>query len=133
MDRLSEDRARIIANAIESDGFAVGSVPWLEEHHVEADEFASFLEYPVRLAQMYDWKERNLGVGGVGVQLTFVKHTGKVGSGEETWTVHAPVSDTTKILMVAEHGVVDAQLFPTQLPLDIDGCVTVDVATGEVV
>lgn len=123
----------IIANAIRNDGTFVGTEPWLDEHHVTRDEYDAFMEYPARLARMYDWKERNLGVGGVGVQLTFVKHTGKVGSGEETWTVHAPVSDTTKILTVAEHGVVDAQLFPTQLPLDFDGCVTVDVATGEVV
>ena len=132
--RLGEERATIIINAIRGDNFQIGSEPWLEEHHITADEFDTFLEYGLRLAQMYEWQEVNKEIGSVDVALTFTKHSGKVGSSEETWSVFAPQTDTAKILRVAETGEVTATLTPKQMPLPLDdGMVMVDANTGEVV
>lgn len=130
--RLTEDRANIIANAIRNDGTFCGTPEWLESHFVTRDEFESFLEYAVRLSTMYDWRESNMTVGSVEARLTFTKHSGKVGSDEEQWTVFAPQSDTTRILRVAETGPVVAQLYPEQMPLDLDGTfAVVNTETGE--
>lgn len=132
--RLTEDRATIISNALKTDGTFVGSPEWLQSHYIEPWEWEAYLEYPVRLAQMYEWQEMNKDVGSVDVALTFTKHSGKVGSNEETWSVFAPQSDTAKILMVAETGEVTATLTPKQMPLPIDdGMVILDANTGEVV
>ena len=131
--RLGEDRANIIRNAILTDGTFCGTPEWLESHHVDREEFEAFLDYAVRLSQMYDWRDANRDVGSVEVALTFTKHSGKVGSSQETWQVFAPTADTMRILRVAESGEVDATLTPRQMPLDLDGVALVDVETGEVV
>lgn len=131
--RLGEDRANIIMNAVLTDGTFCGTPEWLESHHITREEFETFLEYPARLARMYEWRESNMAVGSVEAELTFTKHSGKVGQDEESWTVFAPTGDTQKILRVAETGKVIAQLTPQQMPLDLDGVVMVDERTGEVV
>lgn len=132
--RLGEDRAQIISNAIQNDNFAVGSDGWLDSHHVTKDEYEAFLEYAVRLAKMYDWREVNSEVGSVEVGLTFTSHSGKVGSEEEKWTVFAPQTDTARIMRVAETGRVTAVLTPEQMPLLLDeGMGVFDMETGEVI
>jgi hypothetical protein len=131
--RLDESRTTIIANAIVNDNFAVGSPAWLENHHIEKDEWDAFLDYPTRLARMYEWREANMDVGSVEVSLTFATHSGKVGSDEEKWTCFAPQADTARILRVAESGKVVAQLFPEQMPLPLEGVGMVDLETGELV
>ena len=131
--RLDESRTTIIANALTNDNFAVGSEAWLENHHITKDEWNAFLEYPTRLARMYEWREANMDAGTVEVPLTFTSHSGKVGSEEEKWTVFAPQVDTTKIMRVAETGEVVATLTPKQMPLPIDDAVMVNPETGEVV
>lgn len=131
-DILTEDRAQIIANAVRNDGTFCGSKEWLGDHHIGKDEWDAFLEYPIRLAQMYEWREANLTVGSCEVELTFTKHAGKVGSDDEQWTVFAPQVDTSKILRVAETGTVVAQLFPKQMPMDGENVALVNVSTGEV-
>lgn len=130
--RLNEGKANIIRNAIINDGTFCGTPEWCESHHVERGEFLTLLEYGVRLAAMYDWKDVNTEVGSVDVELTFVKHSGKVGQDEETWTVFAPQSDTSKILLVAEGGAINATLTPKQMPLPLEGMGVFDRATGEV-
>lgn len=131
-DILTEDRAIIIANAIRNDGTFAGSPEWLSDHRVTKDEWEAFLDYPVRLAQMYEWREANLTVGSCEVELTFTKHAGKVGSDDEQWTVFAPQVDTSKILRVAETGTVVAQLFPKQMPMTGENMALVNTETGEV-
>lgn len=131
--RLDEARATIIKNALMNDNFAVGSDGWLEEHHITRDEYDAFLEYPARLAAMYEWRQMNMDVGSVEVELTFVKHSGKVGSDDEQWSVFAPQADTAKVLMVAQTGPVTATLTPKQMPLPMGDEVGIfDKVTGEV-
>ena len=130
--RLGEDRAQLIVNAIHSDPSLFGTARWCDEHHIGMDEVETFLEYGLRLAQMYDWRDSNMDVGSVEVELTFTTHSGKVGSDEEKWACFAPQHDTSKILRVAETGKVIATLTPQQMPLDIDGVVMVSEITGEV-
>lgn len=132
MDRLTEDRATLIANALRNNGMFAGTREWLDEHHFTQDEWNAFLDYPAELARMYEFRESNLTAGAVEVTLTFTTHKGKVGEVTEQWACFAPQSDTSKILRVAECGEVIAQLFPKQLPLDV-GMALVDTATGEVV
>ncbi len=116
--RLDESRANIIREAIRNDA---GSDDWLEYHYVTRDELEMFLDYAVTLSKMYEWRESNAELGSVEVSLTFTKHSGRVGSGEEQWTVFAPQTDTTKIIRVAETGRVIAQLTPEQMPISLDG------------
>ena len=132
--RLGEERAQLIINAIHNDPNFFLSDGWCEEHRVTKEECELFLEYGLRLAQMYEWQESNREVGSVEVGLTFTTHSGKVGSNEEKWACFAPQSDTAKILRVAETGEVTATLTPKQMPLPLDeGMVMVDASTGEVV
>lgn len=132
--RLGEERAQLIINAIHNDPTFFLSDGWCSEHNVTKEECETFLDYGLRLAQMYEWQEMNKEVGSVDVALTFTKHSGKVGSSEETWSVFAPQTDTAKILRVAETGEVTATLTPKQMPLPLDdGMVMVDANTGEVV
>ena len=131
-DKLTEDRAQIIYNAVMNDPSFFLQDGWLLEHHVTRDECETFLQYAVDLARMYEWREANRTVGAVEVPLEFTKHSGKVGSDDEQWTVFAPQVDTTKILRVAESGKVIATLEPEQMPLPLDGdLAVVDMSTGE--
>ena len=61
--RLTEDRAMIIHNAIMGDPSFFMSDGWLMEHHVTKEECITYVEYGLRLAQMYDWRDSNLTVG----------------------------------------------------------------------
>ena len=131
--RLGEDRAQLIVNAIHNDPTFFMSAGWCSDHNVTKEECELFLEYGLRLAQMYDWREANREVGSAEVELTFTTHSGKVGSDEEKWTCFAPQADTSRILRVAETGAVTAVLTPRQMPLDLDGVAVVNVETGEIV
>lgn len=117
--RITEDRARIIANAIDTDGTFCGTPEWLDAHHINRDEFAAFLEAGVKYATMMDEQDRGIPIGAVYADFNFLNHSGKVGQDDEKWTLNASRQFTDKILSVAEHGTVRAMLFPaefSQLP-----------------
>lgn len=130
--RLTVDRANIIGNAIVNDGSFVGSPMWLEEHHVEREEFETFIEYAVRLAGMYDWRAQNMGVPPM-VECSAVVSKAVANKKGVNLTVAVQPSSLAAFQTYMDEPVT-LQVYPDQMPLDIDGVdlVPVDVETGEV-
>lgn len=126
---LAPERAQTIRDAVASDPTFFMSEGWCEDHGVTMSECLTFLDYAVRLADMYEWRLHNAGVASVQTTLTFAKHTAKVTDDVETWTCYAPVEDTLGILSVAGAGRLVATLTPEDMPTDVG---VFDTETGEV-
>lgn len=130
--RLTTDRANIIRNAILNDGAFVGSEPWLEEHHVDGDEFIAFLDYAVRLSGMYEWRMQNADMPPM-IECDAVVNKAVANKKGVNLTVGVQPSSLAAFQTYMDEPVV-LQVYPEQMPLDIDGVdlVPVDVETGEV-
>ena len=134
-EKLTEDRAILIANAIRNDGTFCGSPSWLEDHNIGFDEFDAFLESAAELARAREFRTANPNVGAVEAEMVFTTHNGKVGTDDEKWTVYIPHKYTNKVLSVAEHGKVTAVLMPSELAIETQGAqmqLPFDAVTGEI-
>ena len=131
-DRLDESRANIVRNAIIGDGFQAGSEPWCEEHHVTRDEFESLLEYGVRLAMMYDYRDMNQGMPAM-VETKATFKPGALKRDSVVLKVEMPPSKVAQVQTLIDEPV-HLMIYPEQMPLPLDdGYVVVDERTGEVV
>ena len=131
-ERLDEARANIVRNAILGDSYSPGSASWCEDHHVTRDEFESLLEYGVRLATMYDYRDANGGMPA----LVETKATFKPGALKRDLVVlkvEMPPSKVAQVQTLIDEPV-HLMIYPEQMPLPLDdGMVVVDGTTGEVV
>ena len=130
--RLSTARTNIIANAIRNDGMFCGTDEWLESHNVTRDEFLTFLEYPTRLAGMYEWRENHADVPPMVECDALVTKASATKKGV-TLTVDVTPSALPKVQPLIDEPVV-VQMYPMQAPLPSgdEEYVMVD-ADGEIV
>ncbi len=131
--RLDEGRANIIKNAILNDGTFCGSKEWLESHYITRAEFEAFLGYAVQMAYEYDTREKQHDKAGVvETEMSIGNFSGKPGSGTVKFNVEVPVKSLREMINLSGDRCL-AYLYPSQMPLDLDGAMSeVDALTGEV-
>lgn len=132
-DKLTEDRAIIIANAIRNDGTFCGTREWLESHHITADEFAAFLDYPAMLSRMWAYRETHPDdVASVRFEGTACKKLG-VTRDKTTFSIDIDRSsvNTDTLAMFLEQEVL-VQLVNKSLPTETGDQMSIDFDTGEV-
>ncbi len=130
--RLDESRAIIISNAIRNDNFSVGSDPWLEEHHIDKDEFEAFLDYAVQMARSQDAMAGRHGEQGVvETEMTFGNYSGKPSDDFVKFNAAVPVTSLTRMLTIAGEKC-HVYVYPAQMTIGFDDQMSFDTFTGEI-
>ena len=130
--KLDESRANIIREAIKNDGTFCGTEEWLESHYISRDEFEAFLEYPVLLAKVYEYRGMNKDTPAM-VETKATFKPGALKRDSVVLKVEMPPSKVAQVQTLIDEPVY-LMIYPEQLPLPLDeGYVVLDERTGEVI